>query len=417
MIKLRKILAIVLSLSMVLVFASCGGNGEEKTTEDGTGTSADTTKIPANFKIGIILLHDENSTYDKNFIDAAKAVQTKLGLTNDQVIFKVNVPEGNDCYETAAELVDLGCKIVFADSFGHESYMMQAAKEFPNVQFCHATGTNAKTANIPNYHNAFAHIYQGRFLAGVAAGMKLNQMIEDGKIKADEAKMGYIGAYPYAEVISGLTSFYLGAKYVCPSVTMGVKYTNSWFDIGKEKEAAQAFINEKCVLISQHADFEGAPKACEEAGVPNVAYNISTIGLGPNTALISSKIDWAPYFELIIKNVAKGESIPVDWCGGINEGSVVMTELNDKVAAPGTADKLAEVKSKLISGEVKVFDTASFKVDGKTITTFKADVIPDEAFTPDTEAIKDSYFSESEFRSAPYFYMQIDGITGAIPTN
>ncbi len=412
--KFLKVFSLVLALSMVLVFAACGGNGgdeSEKTTDSTTAAIS----IPADFKIGIILLHDENSTYDKNFIDAAKAVQAKLGLKNEQVIFKSNVPEGNDCYETAAELVDLGCKIVFADSFGHESYMMIAAQEFPNVQFCHATGTNAKTANLPNYHNAFAHIYEGRFLAGVAAGMKLNQMIADGKITADKAKMGYVGAYPYAEVISGLTSFYLGAKYICPSVTMDVKYTNSWFDIAKEKEAAQAFITDGCVLISQHADSEGAPKACEEAKVPNVAYNVSTIAIAPESALISSKIDWAPYFELIITTYAKGEKIPVDWCGGIKEGSVVLTELNDKVAAPGTKEKIEEVKAQLVAGTLKVFDTASFTVDGKKLNTAMADVIPDKDFTKDTEAIKDGYYSESEFRSAPYFDIQIDGITGAIP--
>lgn len=411
--KFLKVFSLVLALSMVLVFAACGGNGDgesDKSTES-TGTPL---SIPADFKIGIILLHDENSTYDKNFIDAAKAVQAKLGLKDEQVIFKSNVPEGNDCYETAAELVDLGCKIVFADSFGHESYMMQAAKEFPNVQFCHATGTNAKTANLANYHNAFAHIYEGRFLAGVAAGMKLNQMIADGKITADKAKMGYIGAFPYAEVISGLTSFYLGAKYVCPSVTMDVKYTNSWFDIAKEKEAAQAFITEGCVLISQHADSEGAPKACEEAKVPNVAYNVNTTSIAPESALISSKIDWAPYFELIITSYAKNEKIPADWCGGIKDGSVALTELNDKVAAPGTKEKIEEVKAKLIAGELKVFDTATFTVDGKKLTTAMADVIPDDKFEKDTEAIKNGYYSESEFRSAPYFDIQIDGITGAV---
>lgn len=412
--KFLKVFSLVLALSMVLVFAACGGNGGDES-EKTTGTTGAAISIPADFKIGIILLHDENSTYDKNFIDAAKAVQAKLGLKNEQVIFKSNVPEGNDCYETAAELVDLGCKIVFADSFGHESYMMIAAQEFPNVQFCHATGTNAKTANLPNYHNAFAHIYEGRFLAGVAAGMKLNQMIADGKITADKAKMGYIGAYPYAEVISGLTSFYLGAKYICPSVTMDVKYTNSWFDIAKEKEAAQAFITDGCVLISQHADSEGAPKACEEAKVPNVAYNVSTIAIAPESALISSKIDWAPYFELIITNYVKGEKIPVDWCGGIKEGSVVLTELNDKVAAPNTKEKIEEVKALLVAGTLKVFDTATFTVDGKKLTTAMADVIPDTAFTKDTEAIKNGYYSESEFRSAPYFDIQIDGITGATP--
>ncbi len=409
----KKVLALVLVLSMVLIFGACGtGNGETTTSTEGT-TKAVT--IPADFKIGIILLHDENSTYDKNFMDAAKAVQKDLGLTDAQVIFKTNIAEGSDCYETAASLVDLGCKIVFADSFGHESYMLKAAKEFPDVQFCHATGVQAKTANVANYHNAFASIYMGRYLAGVAAGMKINAMIADKKITADKAKMGYIGAFPYAEVISGLTSFYLGAKSVCPTVTMDVKYTNSWFDIAAEKEAAKAFITDGCVLISQHADSEGAPKACEEAGVPNVAYNVNTTSIAPKTALISSKISWEPYFKLIIENYANGTAIPTDWCGGINEGSVLLTELNTAVAADGTQAKLDEVKAKLISGEIHVFDTASFTVNGKAVTTLMSDVVPDAAYASDTEGVKDGFFHESEFRSAPYFFEQIDGITNVIP--
>ena len=221
-------------------------------------------------KIGFIFLHDENSTYDLNFITAAKAACEKLGIAYET---KTNIPEGQECYDAAAELADAGCDIIFADSFGHESYMIQAALEFPEVEFCHATGTKAHTENLPNYHNAFATIYEGRYLAGVAAGMKLNEMIEAGTITADQAKIGYVGAYPYAEVKSGYTSFFLGARSVCPSATMEVTFTYSWYDEAMEKEGAQMLIQKGCVLISQHADSMGAPTACEVAGVPNVSYN------------------------------------------------------------------------------------------------------------------------------------------------
>ncbi len=393
---MKKLLALMLALVMVLAFAACGQKG-----------GADGEDI----KVGFIFLHDENSTYDKNFLDAAKAAVEALGLSEDQVMFKTNIPEGNECYEAAAELADAGCDLIFADSFGHEDFMIQAAKEFPEVTFCHATGTKAHTENLPNFYNAFASIYEGRYLVGVAAGLKLNAMIEEGKITKDQAKMGYVGAYPYAEVKSGLTSYYLGAKSVCPSVTMDVKFTNSWFDIALEKEAANALIADGCVLISQHADSEGAPKACEEAGVPNVAYNLDTREWGPNTALVSSKINWQPYFEHIITATANGSEITQDFCGGLEEGVVQILGLNEKVAAKGTEEKLEEVKEKLISGEIKVFDTNTFTVDGKKLEEYMADVDSDAAFTPDTQVVSDGYFHESEYRSAPYFDIDIDGIT------
>lgn len=397
---MKKFLALLLAAVMVFSFTACGKKD-----------AADKGAANKDFKVGFIFLHDENSTYDKNFLDAAKAAVAKLGLSEDQVMFKTNIPEGEECYNAAAELADAGCNLVFADSFGHEDFMIQAAKEFPKVNFCHATGTKAHTEGLDNFFNAFASIYEGRYLAGVAAGLKLNEMIESGKITADKAKMGYVGAYPYAEVKSGLTSFFLGARSVCPSVTMDVKYTNSWFDIAAEKETANALIAGGCVLMSQHADSEGAPKACEEAGVPDVAYNLDTRDWGPNSALISSKINWEPYFEHIITATMNGEKITQDFCGGLKEDVVQILGLNDKVAAKGTQEKLDEVKAKIISGEIKVFDTNTFTVGGKKLDSYKADVDSDANFTPDTEVISDGYFHESEYRSAPYFDVDIDGIT------
>ena len=400
------LLALVMTLGMCFALASCT-NDESDPTQD-TGNQNDALK---EIKVGFIFLHDENSTYDKNFMDAANAACEKLGLSESQVMFKTNIAEGNACYEAAAELVDEGCDLVFADSFGHESYLLQAAKEFKDVNFCHATGTTAHTEKLDNFYNAFASIYEGRYLAGVAAGLKLNEMIADGDITEEQAKIGYVGAYPYAEVKSGYTSFYLGARSVCPSATMEVKYTNSWFDIAKEKESANALIADGCVLISQHADSEGSPKACEEKGVPNVAYNLDTREWGPNTALISCKINWEPYFEHIITSTANDKPITQDFCGGLKDDVVQILGLNDKVAAEGTQEKLNEVKEKLISGELKVFDTSTFTVDGKTLTSYMADVDSDANYTPDTEAVYDGYFHESEKRSAPYFDLVIDGIT------
>ncbi|MBE6616677.1 MAG: BMP family ABC transporter substrate-binding protein [Ruminococcaceae bacterium] len=365
----------------------------------------------ADFKLGVILLHDEASTYDLNFIEAVNRAAEELGLSEDQVIFKKNIPESNDCYEAAADLVDAGCDVIFADSFGHETYLLKAAKEFTDVEFCHATGTYAHTEKLDNYHNAFASIYEGRFLAGVAAGMKLNEMIESGKITADQAKIGYVGAFTYAEVISGYTSFFLGARYICPSVTMDVQFTGSWYDELEEKNAANALMDRGCVLISQHADSMGAPTACEERNVPNISYNGSTVASCPNTFIVSSKIDWTPYFVYICEQAKAGKAIDLDWTGTISTNSVVLAEVNTKAAAAGTQAKIDEIKAQLVAGTLHVFDTDTFTVNGAKLTSYLADVDTDDAFTPDTEAIKDGYFSESEFRSAPYFDLRIDGIT------
>ena len=406
----KKVLSLVLALMMIFAFSvtltGCGGS------DDGDGA----------YKVGFICLHDENSTYDKNFIDAANAACDNLGV---EAVIKTNIPEGQECYDAAAELVDAGCGIIFADSFGHEDFMIQAAKDFPDVQFCHSTGTKAHTEGLDNYHNAFASIYEGRYLAGVAAGMKINEMIDAGDITADQAKMGYVGAYTYAEVVSGYTSFYLGAKSVCESVTMEVTFTGSWYDEALEKEAANKLINDGCVLISQQADSMGAPTACENAGVPNVSYNGSTQEACPNTFIVSSRIDWTPYYEYAITAAMNGDAIDTDWTGTLETGSVVLTDVNEDVAAEGTVEALEDIKAKLEAGEIKVFDVAAFTVtvdkekninvnatvgaDGH-MTGYQADVDTDADYTPDTEVIKDGAFLESSFRSAPYFDLQIDGI-------
>ena len=395
---MKKTIALLLSLVMVIgmvAFTGCG--------------SKDDSAAGGDFKVGFICLHDENSTYDKNFIDAANAACEQLGV---EAVIKTNIPEGQECYDAAAELVDAGCGIVFADSFGHEDFMIQAAKDFPEVQFCHSTGTKAHTENLANYHNAFASIYEGRYLAGIAAGMKINEMIDAGTITADEAKMGYVGAYTYAEVVSGYTSFFLGARSVCESVTMEVTFTGSWYDEALEKEAANKLINDGCVLVSQHADSMGAPTACEKAGVPNVSYNGSTQEACPNTFIVSSRIDWTPYYEYAMGCVADGKAIDKDWVGDLSTGSVLLTELG-KNAAEGTQEAIDKAKEEMEAGTLHVFDTSKFTVKGAALDSYMADVDTDANYEPDHEVVSDGYFHESDaqFRSAPYFDVQIDGIT------
>ena len=389
---MKKLLALLLVLVMAIGLIGCSSADE-------------------GFKVGFIFLHDENSTYDLNFINAAKAACEELGV---EYVAKTNIPESNECYEAAADLADAGCDVVFADSFGHEQFILQAAKEFTDVEFCHATGTMAHTEKLDNFHNAFASIYEGRYLAGVAAGLKLNEMIAAGEFKAEEAKMGYVGAYTYAEVISGYTSFYLGAKSIVENATMEVRYTNSWYDEAAEKTTALALIDNGCKLISQHADSWGAPTACEEKNIPNVSYNGSTEEKCPNTFIIASRINWAPYFEYIIDCVQNDKAIDTDWTGTIATGSVEITALGGAAAA-GTQEKLDEVKKGLQDGTIKVFDCSTFTVEGKPLTSFIADVDDAGDFIPETEVVETAngitFVNESAKRSAPYFNIIIDGIT------
>lgn len=411
----KKILAIFLVVAMVAALA-VGLTACKK--DDGKKDTKVTSFEPIakeNIKFGLITLHGEESTYDKNFIDAARDAVKALGLKDEQLIIKSGVAESDACYDAAAELVEKGCNVIFGDSFGHEPFLLKAAKEFPTVRFCHATGTTAHTELQPNFYNAFASIYEGRYLAGIAAGMKLNAMIEDGKFTAAEAKMGYVGAYTYAEVISGYTSFYLGAKSVCPTVTMEVKFTGSWYDPEKEGDAAKTLIDNGCKLISQHADSMGAPNACEKAGVPNVTYNISTKESGcAKTYLIGSKINWAPYFTYIINCAINGvTALGFDWTGDLATDSVEVLELNEEVAASGTKEALEKAKEEIMNGTINVFDLNKenyITVNGQKLTNYKADVDTDEKFTPDTFVVVNGIFNESKYRSAPYFDVRIDGI-------
>ena len=413
----KKVVSLLTAMALTaMTLAGCGSSTAADSTDStaaettdeaaDTEADADSTAAVTNVKAGFIFLHDENSTYDLNFMNAAKAACEKMGV---EYVAKTNIPEGQECYDAACELADAGCDFIFADSFGHEDYIIEAAKEYPEVQFSHATGTKAHTEGLDNFHNAFASIYDGRYLAGIAAGMKLNEMIANGDITEDQAKMGYVGAYTYAEVISGYTSFFLGARSVCPSVTMDVTFTGSWYDETAEKEGANKLIEDGCVLISQHADSMGAPTACETAGVPNVSYNGSTESACPNTFLVSSRVNWEPYFEYAINCVADGTQIDADWTGTLATGSVELSSLGSAVA-DGTQEAIDAATAEIEAGTLHVFDTATFTVDGAEMTSYEADVDTDADYTPDHEVVSDGYFHESEYRSAPYFNVQIDGI-------
>ena len=392
-------------------------------------------------KVGLICLHDNQSTYDKNFIDALGEAKKDLGdrIDGDPII-KTGIPEDQECFNAAKDLVKQGCNVIFADSFGHEEFMLKAAQKWPQVQFCHATGTQALTAKVSNYHNAFASIYEGRYLAGYAAGLKLARMVAANEVPASsidsngKIKLGYIGAFQYAEVISGYTSWYLGVREVVPNVVMDVTFTKSWYDFDAEEAGARALIagdpangRTGAALVSQHADSMGAPGECEKSRVPDVGYNVSTAEQCPNTYVAHSRINWAPYYKAVINSMFDGKAIEGEvnnnWTGTLASGSVEYNVANE-------ADKLVceGIKAELANGSRKVFDCSKFTVTkgekvntGATVdndghlTAYQADVEDMGDYAPDTNVIKSeggiTFFDESANRSAPYFDLTIDGIT------
>ncbi len=403
---MKRILALVLMLAMLAaLFVGCSGD-----------------KAKDNIKIGVVLVGDENEGYTYAHILGIQQAVANLGLNEqDNIIWKYTVPENEKCYDAITDCIDQDCTLIFTNSYGHQSFAEQAAKENPDVQIVAMTGDTAKSSSLANFHNAFTRIYEARFAAGVVAGMKIQQLVDEGKLSDDNydadgnVKVGYVGAYPYAEVVSGYTAFYLGIKSVYPEVVMDVQYTNSWFNITAENEAAIALINRGCVIIGQHADSTGAPAACEEklnAGtvVYSVGYNIDMLAAAPNAALVSPTNEWGVYYTYAIGKHMNGEKFDTNWAEGFESDAVALTPLGPNVA-PGTQEKVDEVIAALKAGTLHVFDTSTFTVGGQPVTAaFATDT--DGDFVQDAdEAIIDGYYHESYFQSAPSFTLRIDGIT------
>ena len=359
-------------------------------------------KTPA-FKVGVIYIGDENEGYTEAHMKGVAEMKKALGLSDSQK----GIPESEKAYDAAVDLAEQGCTYIIATSFGHESYLIQAAKEYPKIVFAHATGYQAAMSGLKNMHNFMPSIYQARYVSGIVAGLKLNEMIASKKIKASEAKIGYVGAYPYAEVVSGYTSFFLGARSVCPSATMEVRYTNSWADMSLEKETAEALIAAKCVLISQHADTTGAPSACQAHGVPCVGYNVDMTAVAPDSALTSAAMNWGAFYTISAKAVMNGQGFDVEWSKGYEEGAVYITKINSKVATSDAQAKTEAAEKAIKAGTLKVFNTKSFTVNGKSIEDL---IKAGGDFAKYSNYVKDGAFNEQNGFAAPAFDLRIDGI-------
>ena len=435
---MKKLISLLLAVAMMFSLAACGGNSSPAASDNGASNEAANNEAAgetakSDMKIGIILVGDETEGYSKAHMDGISEAAAELGLS-DNIIWKYKVPEDSSCYEAAVDLVGQGCSIVVSNSYGHQTFMVQAAMDYPDVTFVSMTGDFAAISGCSNFKNAFTKIYQSRYVSGVVAGLKLKELMESGELSADtqpnsfdadgNVKIGYVGAFSYAEVVSGYTAFYLGIKSVVDNAVMEVKYTNSWFDIDKEAAAAEALVANGCVIVGQHADSTGAPAAVQkllDAGTIcySVGYNIDMLETAPTAALTSPTNNWAVYYKYAFETVMNGGDVVADWAEGYNEGAVGITDLGPS-CAEGTAEKVAEVEAALKDGSLNVFDTATFTVGGEAVTEAMCDMsFMDWTTNPPTaiyegetiNAIENGVFEESSFRSAPYFALRIDGIT------
>lgn len=370
----------------------------------GFGKQADDKKI----KVGFVYIGDESNPYTYNFVRSQKALEAEYG-NRVEIIVKENVTEGTE-EKPIRELVSAGCEIIFTTSYGYGETVKKIAAEYPNIQFCQATCGNANEEPVQqNYHTFMGHIYEGRYVAGVVAGLKMQEMIKEGVISEEEAQVGYVAAFPYAEVISGYTSFLLGVRSVVPSAKMVVKYTNTWGNYRIENVVAKELIDEKCVIISQHSDTIGPAVACEAAeGVYHVGYNQSMLEVAPTTSLVSARINWTPYIvsavdavlnDKIIEENVKGRVNGNDVGAGFDKDWVQLIDLNSAIVAEGTEEKVDQIIKQFQNDELVVF---------------KGDYVGVDSFDEtDTYELKLGY-EENKDLSAPTFHYVLKDIIRVI---
>ena len=402
---MKTFLAMLIALIMALSLVACGENNDPATD---TNTEEENT-----FKVGVILVGDENEGYTYAHIEGIRKAMTACGLTDDNMVWCYNIPENEECYDKCIECVEQGCNLIITNSYSHQSYTQQAAEENPDVEFVAMTGDTAMKSGLANFHNAFNMTFESRYVSGIVAGMKLKELMDAGLVT--DPYIGYVGAYPYAEVVSGYTGFFRGIKSIVPDAHMDVQYTNSWFNQQEEGKAAEALMGRGCVIIGQHADSTGAPaavQAAKDAGkvVYSVGYNVDMLQAAPTAALTSSTNDWSVFYTYLFQAAMAGETIVTDWSKGYDAGAVAITELGPEVAE-GTAEAVAAAEEAIKNGTLHVFDTDTFTVGGEKVTSaFTFD--SDGDWVNDTnEGIVDGYYHESEYISAPSFSLRIDGIT------
>ena len=402
---MKKFLALILALVMSLSLVACGGSDDAQ--DNTTGDDADTLDV-STVKIGMICLHDTNSSYDVAHIDGLTGACEELGIDlASQVIFKYNVPEDETCADAAVDLAESGCDIIISNSYGHQTHMQDVAKDYPEITFVAATGDNAAPSSMDNLKNMFPHTFESRYVSGIVAGLKLKELMDAGTVT--DPHVGYVGAYPYAEVVSGYTAFFLGIQSIVPEAYMDVQYTNSWYDMIAEGEAANMLIARGCVIIGQHADSTGAPAAVQDAlssgtTVYSVGYNVDMLAVAPDAALTSAQNNWSVLYKATLESFLNG-SVPTDYSAGIADGAQMISPLGPN-CAEGTQEAVDAAWAAIADGSLQVFDASTFTVGGETLSSYT-----DSYGMNGAETIVDGAFQESVLRSAPYFDLRIDGIT------
>ena len=357
---------------------------------------------PEDLKIGMVCIGNEDIGYDTAHLTGLRTAAENLGIPLDNITYKYDTPETAEAYDACVDLADHGCQIVFTNSYNHEPHTIQAAGEFPEVTFVAMTGDKAATSGLDNVKNAFNHTFESRYVSGVVAGMKLKELIDNDKLTEENydadgnVKIGYVGAFPYAEVVSGYTAFFLGIRSIVENVHMDVRYTSSWSDEMLENAAAKTL---------QTAHEAGQEVYC-------VGYNISMLEAAPDCALTSAGNDWSVYYTHALQCMLDGTELETDWSAGYAEGANYIFPRNEGVVAEGTEERITEVQNAIIDGSLQVFDCSTFTVGGEHPTSAFPAYDTDGDFEPDTgEPIEDGIFYESTLRSAPYFALRIDGIT------
>ena len=386
------ITTLLVSLAVLLVFSFVYG----------AWTPADTDTV---LKVGFIYENDGSTPFTYNFMLAQEALERQYP-DRVHILSRSNV-RASETEEPLRELVKKGCAVIFINN--DSTQVRSMALEYPKVEFCQiSVGSDASSADPANYHTFSGEIYQGRYVSGVAAGMKLKELMENGVIGSDKALIGFVGAFPTAEIISGYTAFLLGVRSVVPQATMKVRYTNTWSNYAKEKAAAQTLIREGCIVISQHTNTTGPAVACEEASafltVIHVGYNQSMIDLAPSVSLVSTRINWTPYItgavgavlaHKPIEKAVEGSAHGNDMSAGLDKNWVEILELNKHIAAEGTSEKIAQLTEAFHKGGIDVFRGDYTGVDPSN--------------PADTIDLNKGYI-ENENSSAPSFHYVLDGV-------
>lgn len=363
-------------------------------------------------KVGFIFVGDEITPYTENFIKAQNHV---VSVFSDKIecVTKYNVTE-DQIELPLEELVNEKCDYIIAASYGYGPVVKDMAALHPEIEFCVPTGDNANDEPVlSNYHNCYGTIYQGRYICGVIAGEKLKEMIESKVISAEEAKIGYVAAFPFAEVISGYTAFYLGVQSVVPEATMLVKYTDTWSNYSLEKQVAVELIDEGCVVISQHSDTKGPAVACENSKralpVYHVGYSQSMTDIAPTRSLVSCSVDYSYYFEQSINALLHGKKIEdcidgkvygQDSMAGIEKGWVRILDINYAILPENIDSTVKSVSSKIEKNDIAVF-SGNFTGTDPFDSSNKIDLR-----TP---------FIENEKSSSPAFCYVLDDVIKVLP--